>query len=228
MIKKLMILKKFFSITILIIAMLNIFLLTGCTNTTSKQKTIIKTTDVALLSLFTFDGKKESTLGLMNLGHSFLSIENISSDVIKIANVTLAPNETIAIGTWSISAHFGIWYNVESNYIAEHNKYDGRLSITTGISLDDMVSITNYILSHDYWTPLANCSCFALNLWNEVAENSEKLSKPLIYSPSHLAKCMKNFENYEENKEIITDTNFHYFEGTNPVYYYMDGEYVGI
>ena len=223
-----MTLKKYFTNFYLIIfAIIAVLLLCGC-NEPIKQKTIVKETDVALLSLFTFDGKKESTLGLMNLGHSFLSLENISNKSIKLNNVTIDAGETIAIGTWSIQAHFGVWYNVESNYIAEYNKYDGRLSITTGIGIEDIDTISAYINTHDYWTPLANCSCFALNLWNEVADENEKLSKPLIYNPTHIAKCIKNFENYEINREIITDTEFHYFDGKTPVFHYLDGDYVGI
>lgn len=205
-----------------------VILLFGCGEVPQKKKTVIKYSDIALLSIFTFDGKKESTLGLMNLGHSFLSLENISDNPIKISNVTVKSGETIAIGTWSIQAHFGVWYNVESNYISEYNKYDGRLSVTTGIDLDDVDKITSYINTHDYWTPLTNCSCFALNLWNEVAEETETLEKPLIYSPTQIAQQLVNFENYETNREIVTVKEFNYFDGTTPVYYQLEENYEAV
>lgn len=207
--------------------MLSFVILIGC-GKKELLKTEIKSTDVALLSIFSFDGKKESTLGLMNLGHSFLSLENISSSPIEISNVTIDVGETIAIGTWSIKSHFGVWYNVESNYINDYNKYDGRISVTTGVSYDDIDKITDYIISHDYWTPLTNCSCFALNLWNEVAEDREKLDKPLIYNPTAIAKQLVNFENYEINREINTDNKFYYFDDKTPVFHYLEDNYVGI
>lgn len=204
------------------------FVFCGCSSTPITRKTTIKDTDIAYLSLFTFDGKSESTMGLMNLGHSFLSLENVSSEPIKIANVVLSPGKTIAIGTWSIKAHFGVWYNVESNYIQDYNKYDGRLSITTGIGLDDIDKVSEFILSHDYWNPLQNCSYFALNLWNEVAEDGEKLDLMAIFSPSAIAKQIKTFESYDVNKEIITDAKFHYFDNDTPVYYELEDNYASV
>lgn len=192
------------------------------------RETVIKSDDIALLTIFTFDGKKESTLGLMNLGHSFLSIENISSDVIEVGKKEIQAGETVAIGTWSIQAHFGVWYNVESNYIADYNKYDGRLSITTGISLDDIDKISAFIDTHDYWNPLHNCSYFALNLWNEVVEPSEQLNKLFIYSPSGIASQLRNFVSVEENRELITEQKFHYYDHSTPVYYELEDNYVSV
>ena len=123
---------------------------------------------------------------------------------------------------------YGVWYNVESNYIADYNKYDGRLSITTGISREDISTISQFISTHDYWNPLQNCSYFALNLWNEVAEESEKLDKLFIYSPSGIAKQLRCFENMEENKELLTEKRFHYFEDTTPVYFELEDNYVAV
>ena len=200
----------------------------GCDKSENNRETIIKDTDTALLTIFTFDGKKESSFGLMNLGHSFLSLENISSESFKIGNVELSPGETIAIGTWSIKAHFGVWYNVESNYIADYNKYDGRLSITTGVSSEDIDTMSEFIFSHDYWNPLQNCSYFALNLWNEVVEDSEKLSTMFIYSPSGIASQLREFKGIEENKELITAKKFSYFDGDTPVFYELENNYVGV
>ena len=208
--------------------MIILFTLFGCAPDIQNRKTIIKDTDTALLTIFTFDGKKESSLGLMNLGHSFLSLENISSENIQIANVSVGPGETIAIGTWSIKAHFGVWYNVESNYIADYNKYDGRLSITTGLDSQDIEDMTDFIFAHDYWNPLQNCSYFALNLWNEVVEESEKLDGMLIYSPSGIASQLKTFESVEENKELITAKKFSYFNGDEQVFYELENNYVGV
>jgi len=222
-------LKKNISIANLLILVVSaMMLICGCSSTPVTRKTTIKDNDIAYVSLFTFDGKKESTMGLMNLGHSFLSFENVSSEPIKIANVTVDAGETIAIGTWSIKAHFGVWYNVESNYIKDYNKYDGRISITTGVGVDDIEKISNFILSHDYWNPLQNCSYFALNFWNEIAEDGEKLDSMAIFSPSAIANQLRAFEGMEENKEIITESKFHYFEKDKAVYYELEDNNVAV
>jgi hypothetical protein len=121
-----------------------------------------------------------------------------------------------------------VWYNVESNYIADYNKYDGRLSITTGISNDDIDQMSEFIFSHDYWNPIQNCSYFALNLWNEVVDDSEKLDTLFIYSPSGIAKQLKTFEGVEENRELITEKKFSYFENNSPVYFELEDNYVSV
>lgn len=210
-------LKKLFSFILVIFASSILFV--SCGNTNTDYKTIISSTDVALLSLFTFDGKGESKYGLVNLGHSFLAVENISEDSINIGQVEIEPHKTITIGAWSIASHFGIWYNVESNYIKFYNKYDGRISITTGVDKSDLETIAKYIKQNDTWTPLKNCSNFALNVWNKVADKSEELVKPIIYSPTKIAKNLKKFEKYEINKKLITDDNFYYLDGKTPRYY---------
>lgn len=192
-------------------------LITAC-NKAREYVAKIDNTDTALLSIFTFDGKSESSFGLMNLGHSFLTIENISSEPIDICNKTIHSGETICVGTWSIRDHFGVWYNVESNYITEHNKYDGRVSVTIGIGSDDIDTISDFIYKSDNWNPLHNCSYFAINLWNNIASNTEKLDiGGLFYTPAKLKSEIIKFPNYEINREIITDTDFGYFNDTTYV-----------
>ena len=79
--------KKITSLLLIVFSVMMTIFLCGCAESENNRKTTILDTDSALLTIFTFDGKKESTLGLMNLGHSFLSIENISSASIKVGNV---------------------------------------------------------------------------------------------------------------------------------------------
>lgn len=213
-------LKKFFVNLILLILSVNI--LSGCENIDTKRQTQMSSSDVAILTLFTFDGKSESVFGLMNLGHSFLSVENISDNTINIGKMEVEPKETIAVGTWSISAHFGVWYNVESNYILEHNKYDGRVSISRGISKNDCEKISQFILENDKWTPFTNCSKFAIKLWNTVATNEEKIKESMICSPSKLKKVIEQFENYEINKEILTDNKMIYFDKNTAIEYDLE------
>ena len=210
--------KKIFTLCLLLV--LSMITLTACKQ--EHHKTLIEASDTALLTLYTFDGSSESTMGLFNLGHAFVSIENISEDTIKIGKNTLEPHEAITIGTWSIKAHFGVWYNVESNYIKNHNKYDGRISVTCGINSNDIATISKFIDNNDYWSPLHNCSQFALNLWNSVASTDEKLVTPVIYSPGKIAKSLKNFEVYETNRQIETGDKMYYFDGDTPKYFELE------
>lgn len=178
--------------------------------------------DVAILTIFAYDGKGESKFGLMNLGHSFLSIENISEENFTLQGMEIAPGETYAIGTWSIVSHFGIWFNVESSYITKTNKYDGRVSLSIGIDSDDIETLRSFMASHDKWTPIHNCSYFAFAAWNTVADENEKIDKPaLTYTPNYVANFIKKFDNFETNREINNDQNLMYFDGEKMVEYVL-------
>lgn len=211
--------KRLLSIIILILTV-SFLVLTGCTEE-SKKKTLMSEEDVATLSLVTFDGKNESSWGLINLGHSFLYITNISSETITIGSGEILSGESMTIGTWSIAKHFGVWYNLESNYIKDYNKYNGRYSITKGVSADELSRISSFVNSHDYWSPINNCSWFALNLWNEVAEGDEILKTPIIYNPTHVASEIKKFENFSTNQQFVTKEKFFFHNDQN--LYTMEG-----
>lgn len=186
------------------------FFLAGCNDTTTVKETIVKESDIAILSIFSYDGGS-SYYGIFNLGHSFLSIKNVSEQDITLAGKTIDAGEEIYIGAWSLSAHFGIWYNIENNKIDIYGSYDGRVSVSTGISNEDVKVLSDFILNNDIWTPLKNCSCFAINAWNSVVEDTEKLNSPLIYTPSNLKKQIKSFKNYETNKELAYCAGCGYF-----------------
>lgn len=188
-------------------------ILSAC-NSSREYIAKIDSGDVAKLTIYTFDGKNESNFGLMNLGHAFLSIENLTDDNIKVHSRELTGRESITIGTWSIRDHFGVWYNVESNYISEYNKYDGRVSVTIGISEDDLIVISEYIAKSDNWNPLNNCTVFAIGLWNKVASESEKIDvSGALYTPSELRSEIEKFDTFEINRPIETDKEFGYFVG---------------
>ena len=64
----------------------------------------------------------------------------------------------------------------------------------------------------DRWNPLFNCSKFALKVWNEVAEDSEKIDSKLIVSPGYLVDEIVKFELYEKSKECVTDNKIRYYK----------------
>lgn len=196
----------------------------ACEKTDKEYKININNTDIAYVSLFTYSGEGETSYGLVNLGHSFLSIENISTSDITLYNYTIPAGETITIGTWSLSKHFGIWFNIESNYIVNRNKYDGRYSVTTGVSVEDINKLNDFMSSHDKWGCLKNCSYFAQSFWNEIAEESEFIPYKPIFTPKYLEEEIQKFEEHEYNREIITNDTCYYFDGDTFQEFHFEGE----
>lgn len=200
--------KKIFA-TILIV--LSLFAFCCSPNAGTTKVAVFEEDSVATLTIFSYNGQGESKFGIKNLGHSFLCLTNTSSNNIVLAGKTVEPNEEIYFGAWSLSVHFGIWFNVESNYIQYYNKYNGRISVDKGINLEELELISDYILENDKWTPLDNCSKFAINLWNTVAKDSEKLTLYAISTPSKLIEELKLFENFKVNKPISVCNKCGYF-----------------
>lgn len=216
--------KKIFSLVIILLLIFTAsFSIVSCNKDNREYKADIGESDIALLTLFTSNSKEEDNLGLFNLGHSFLSLENLTDNHLKLNNMSIKPKSTITIGSWPILEHFGIWYNVESNYITNHDKYDGRLSITIGIDNDDISILSNFIKDYDTWSPINNCSRFALSFWNTVASTTEYIDKPLIFSPSYIAKELKKFDTCEINKNIKTDKTMGYFNNNSFVSFNIEG-----
>lgn len=217
--------KYFLRIIVIFIFIINIIPFYGC-NTPTQNKTIGLTQNaIAEFSIFSYNGKDESNYGLKNYGHSFLSFTNISNQPIIVGKYSLDMGQSVSIGTWSINSHFGIWYNVEANYIKFYNKYDGRISITKQINADDLININEYILNNDTWNPLKNCSCFSINVWNTVAKESEIIKKPLLYNPSYLAKQINMFDNVQINKEIPSLDIFGYYKNDFMIYSFKENFY---
>jgi len=101
---------------------------------------------------------------------------------------------------------------LESNYIKEHNKYSNRVSLTIGIKQQDIDILNEYFDKNDIWTPINNCSKFALGAWNLVAEESEQINNKLVVSPSYLVEEICKFNEFVNTKEIITNNTIKYYK----------------
>ena len=201
--------KRFF---VLFFIILSVFTLSSCSGEKyADRKLSIDTNDVAILSICADNGKSESTFLSRNYGHAFLSVTNISEETLVIGDYDVKSDETITIGLWSIVEHFGVWYNVESNYIKEHNKYKERVSISIGINIEDIEQINKIISNNNSWTPTYNCAKFALEIWNKVSTESEKISVPMFASPSYLVNEIKRFNDHEFKKAFETSTIVRYY-----------------
>ncbi len=202
--------------------------LVACSGSPMGRVATVSEDDELIMTVYAYDGKGESKFGLLNLGHSFLSFENKSDDAVFIGEFELAPNEIVTVSTWSISGHFGVWYNVENNYIKYHDKYNGRYSISIGLGLDCLDKIDKYIESNDSWLPTKNCTNFTVGLWNKLCPKKARVSTPLIYTPAKLVKDIKTFAGYEKNKAIPVSDRFGYFDSNkNFVKYAFESAVVG-
>ena len=159
----------------------------------------------------------------MNLGHAFVVIENNTSENLNIGKYTLKSGRAVTVGTWSIAEHFGIWYNVENNYIKYCNKYDGRVSLSKEINIEDLEKINSFISTHDRWGVFKNCGYFATNLWNEVAKDGEILN--VGFTPKSICNVIVNTQNFEKNKVIPVGGEMGYFDGENYVSFKLAGEH---
>lgn len=194
-------------VVVFLFLIMSLITLSACTRNKERQL-IVTSEDIALLSIYADDGKSESNFLLRNYGHAFLSVKNISENNITVGDRLVVPNETITIGLWNILEHFGVWYNIEGNYISEYDKYSHRVSLTIGINTSDIEEISNMIAKSDRWSPFFNCSTFAMKTWNLVAEDSEKIDSKLLVSPKYLVNKITKFSGHEKNRECITDTDF--------------------
>lgn len=204
--------RKIVSIILIMMAM---FTFAGCKSSLVSgnvaRELSVDSSDMALLSIFSDNGKGESNFLTRNYGHSFLSVTNLSEENLLVGDMLVMPNETIAVGLWSIFEHFGVWYNIESNYIKEHNKYAERVSLTIGINKDDVAKISEVIKNNNAWTPLYNCSKFALEVWNSVAMENERIESKLLMSPGYLVEEIVKFSGHEESRACNTSEVVRYY-----------------
>ena len=172
------------------------------------SKTIKKDITGIIFSITAFDGKSESELFLKCLGHTWVSVENLTDHAISINDNEINPGELLTVSVWGISGHFGVAYNIEPQFITECGRYDGRKSLSVSIEESDLEIIGNYIENNPNWTFRKNCSYWSVGLWNEVAGDDYKLKTPLLlYTPSRLCRALGEFDNVEENKDFSRTGN---------------------
>ena len=141
---------------------------------------------VGAITLFAFNGDSERVPGTMNLGHAFVGVTNLTDEAYQVAGYRLQPQETVTIGSWSMSGHFGLWYNIENYYMNEKGRYEGRLSLDQDFSASALNAINEYLYDHDYWSLFKNCSYLALNLFNLCRPEAERLEVSGTVTPGKI------------------------------------------
>lgn len=200
-------------IYIIVILVLSIFIFIACTKEKLDSYAIepMKKDDIAIMTLFVSDGRNDKYFGLLNLGHSFLKIKNVSNDSIKIYGYELLSDEELTISTWPISSHFGIWFNLESKYINKYNKYSDRVSISVGINQKDINKINNKFYIIDKWNPLFNCTSFSLAIYNEIASSNEIINLNSFKTPKSLYEEIMKFNEHLYQEDVILNQISGYF-----------------
>lgn len=175
--------------------------LTGCGQPKRYPAPRIEADAAAVLTLYAFNGEAERVFGLMNLGHAFVSVKNLSARPLTLAGYTLEPDSEVSIGTWGMDAHWGIWYNAESVYLTL-GRYKGRVSLTQGLSAQDIDTLTAYLRANDTWTFFRNCSYFALDLWNLTAAPDERIDLGGLITPSKVHKRLSATDGSQVERPI--------------------------
>lgn len=174
-----------------------------------------KENKIGEVSLFSFNGDSEREVGTVNLGHAYISVKNTSSSNITVGYFTLEPNKSVTVGSWIQTCHNGMLYNIEKVYM-ELGRYQGRISLTTDITLTDLQPLSEYILKNDRWTFSKNCSYHATKMFNTVANDSDKVDlKTSLITPSKLYKYINAINSSKkEFDKVLSDSS------ENKMYFY--------
>lgn len=112
-------------------------------------------------------------------GHTWIYIENLTDQDLKVGAYTLPPNEGVSVGTLPEYDGWGLYYNVEAYQQGVYGMED-QLSIKEEITLKKLRRVSNFIVSYpNFWDPIFfNCMLFAFLAWDM---GSLKILLPLFF-----------------------------------------------
>lgn len=109
-----------------------------------------------------------------NLGHSWITITNISNNDLLIGTFCCNPGETITVGTWGLwnGEPSGVWINAEAYYADTYNSYDTAY-IEAYLTKSQFTKVANYIKANDKYNLRTGyvCSVFAARCWNTALDS---------------------------------------------------------
>lgn len=177
--------------------------------------------DIALLTMCADECKRECNNLLMSLGHAFFYIENLSDSDIYIYNYRLAPHESATFSWWAIDRHMGIWFNIESNYIALANRYSDIACIGMYLNKSELARLNTFLEKNDCYTPVSNCSKQVMTCWNELSEHGEAIITSTIATPGFLKREINKFK-AAKKRAIGHSENICYYNGKSFTSYKME------
>ena len=112
-------------------------------------------------------------------GHTWIYIENLTDQDLKVGAYTLPPDEGVSVGTLPEYDGWGLYYNIEAYQQGIYGMED-QLSIKEKITLRKLRNVSNFIVSYpNFWDPiLFNCMLFAFLAWDM---GSWKILIPLFF-----------------------------------------------
>ncbi len=140
----------------------------------------------AILSIVSDTGESEASRGIPAYGHTFLVLKNTSDFPLNFCGREIAPGENLTFGWWAISAHSGLWFGLESNYIDAFGRYRGRVALSREIDGDGIARLADYLLTHDLYTPLENCAVRAVAAFNEAIPEVRQLRCGYFTTPARV------------------------------------------
>ena len=112
-------------------------------------------------------------------GHTWVYVENLTDQELKVGVYTLPANEGVSVGTLPEYDGWGVYYNIEAYQQGIYGMED-QLSMKDQITLRELRRVSNFIVSYpNFWDPVFfNCMLFAFLAWDM---GSLKILLPLIF-----------------------------------------------
>ena len=112
-------------------------------------------------------------------GHTWIYVENLTDQDLKVGIYTLPPNEGVSVGTLPEYDGWGVYYNIEAYQQGIYGMED-QLSMKEEITLKKLRRVSSFIVNYlNFWDPVFfNCMLFAFLAWDM---GSWKILLPLIF-----------------------------------------------
>ena len=126
-------------------------------------------------TLYVFYDKSD----IHGVGHTWIYIENLTDQELKVGIYPLPANEGVSVGTLPEYDGWGLYYNIEAYQQTIYGMED-QISMKEEITLKELRRVSNFIVCYpNFWDPVFfNCMLFAFLAWDM---GSFKILIPLIF-----------------------------------------------
>lgn len=170
---------------------------------------------VAELSIFSYYSQYYISSDIDIGGHAFITLTNYRKEPICFGKMILNNDETVSLGNYgNISSHKGTIYNLDSYKVNQLGEMKGRVSLSMGLNLDQLIKLNLFINGHDSWSITYNCSSFAQEAWNLVSDDKVTAHEDLnylVYKPEILVNSIMKYSYYKTDKYIHNNIKIGYY-----------------
>ncbi|MCL1839219.1 MAG: hypothetical protein FWG47_07945, partial [Propionibacteriaceae bacterium] len=123
------------------------------------------------------------------------------SSSLNIAGYSLGSGKSITIGTFGNKPDGkGVYFNLEA-----YGKFKTGYSIAnSGLTKDNLLTLSRYIKDNNKWKCPENCSWFAANAWNKFADKSKQVSAGIVATPTTLKDNISKLSGSKKNIQLPT------------------------